>query len=72
MLRQSVDLYVELGIERVSLLAVDTCRYVWAAAGFSSSTTTPGLESSGRSTTRRNSSISGLRTSILRAANRGR
>ncbi len=35
MLRQSVDLYVELGIERVSLLAVDTCRYVWAAAGFS-------------------------------------
>jgi hypothetical protein len=35
MVRRSVDLYTDLGIERVSLLAVDTGRYVWAASGFS-------------------------------------
>ena len=35
MLRRSVDVYAELGIERVRLTAVDIGRYVWAAAGFS-------------------------------------
>jgi hypothetical protein len=32
--RRSLDLYDELGLERVRLLAVDIGTYVWAMAGF--------------------------------------
>jgi hypothetical protein len=72
MLRQSVDLYVELGIERVSLLAVDTGRYVWAAAGFSFLDDEARTGVVGAIDDAAELLDLGSRTSILRAANRGR